>query len=209
MESLCTIGAIASKNASAFSSVSSRIASASGAEVKGPVATMTLRQSAGGRPAISRGDLDQGMLVQRVGDGGGKSVAIHRQRATGRHLVGVGARMISEPSRRISACSSPTALLAASSERNELEQTSSARPAVWCASVIRCGPHLVQHHAGAGLGDLPCGFRTGEAGADDMDGWEMVSVMGAGVARFLVDMQWRAARYDNARNEAGVIRIIA
>src|SRR4029453_17556424 len=48
-------------------------------------------------------------------------------------------RMISEPSRRISACSRPTALLAASSERNELEQTSSARPSVRCASVIRCG----------------------------------------------------------------------
>ena len=36
-----TIGAIASKNASALSSVSSRMASASGAEVRGPVATMT------------------------------------------------------------------------------------------------------------------------------------------------------------------------
>src|SRR5258707_12755973 len=47
--------------------------------------------------------------------------------------------MISEPRRRISACSSPTALLAASSERNELEQTSSARPSVRCASVIRPG----------------------------------------------------------------------
>src|SRR5450631_3194060 len=47
--------------------------------------------------------------------------------------------MISEPRRRISACSSPTALLAASSERNELEHTSSARPSVRCASVIRPG----------------------------------------------------------------------
>src|SRR5260370_13871235 len=47
--------------------------------------------------------------------------------------------MISEPSRRISACSSPTALLAASSERNELEHTSSARPSVRWASVIRPG----------------------------------------------------------------------
>src|SRR5258707_7508397 len=47
--------------------------------------------------------------------------------------------MISEPSRRISACSSPTALLAASSERKELEHTSSARPSVRWASVIRSG----------------------------------------------------------------------
>src|SRR6202000_2317053 len=49
------------------------------------------------------------------------------------------ARMISEPSRRISACSNPTALLAASSERNEFEHTSSARPSVRWASVIRPG----------------------------------------------------------------------
>ena len=91
MESLCTIGAMASKNASAFSSVSSRMASASGAEVRGPVATITLPQSAGGRPAISVAvDLDQGMLVQRLGHGGGKTVAIDRQRAAGGHLVGVG-----------------------------------------------------------------------------------------------------------------------
>ena len=67
------------------------MASASGAEVRGPVATMTLRQSAGGRPAISAAlDLDQGMVVQRLGDGGGKSVAVDRQRAAGRHLIGVG-----------------------------------------------------------------------------------------------------------------------
>src|SRR3954454_7288569 len=47
--------------------------------------------------------------------------------------------MMSEPSRRISACSSPTALLAASSERKEFEHTSSARPSVRCASVILTG----------------------------------------------------------------------
>src|SRR6202166_831126 len=47
--------------------------------------------------------------------------------------------MISEPSRRISACNSPTALLTASSERNELEHTSSASPSVRWASVIRPG----------------------------------------------------------------------
>ena len=67
------------------------MASASGAEVRGPVATMTLPQSAGGRPAISVAvDLDQRMVVQRLGDGGGKAVAVDRERAAGRHLVGVG-----------------------------------------------------------------------------------------------------------------------
>ena len=67
------------------------MASASGAEVRGPVATMTLRQSAGGRPSISaRSNLDQGMLIESLGDGRGKSVAVDCQRAAGRNLIGVG-----------------------------------------------------------------------------------------------------------------------
>ena len=56
------------------------------------------------------------------------------------------ARMTSEPSRRISSCSRPTALVSRSSERNELEQTSSARPSVLCAVGAAHRPHLVQHH---------------------------------------------------------------
>jgi hypothetical protein len=79
---------------------------------------------------------------------------------------------------RISACSRPTALLSASSERKELEQTSSARPSVLWASVPRTGPHFVQHDGNAGLRDLPGGFGTGEAAADD--------VMGAANARRLL-----------------------
>ena len=78
--------------------------------------------------------------------------------------------MISEPASRISACSSPTALVSASSERKELEQTSSARPSVLCASVPRNGPHFVQHDRHAGLRRLPGGFGAGEAAADDVDG---------------------------------------
>ena len=140
MESRCTIGAIASKNASAFSSVSSRMASASGAEVRGPVATMTLRQSAGGRPSISarrisiRGWSFSALVT--AAENPSRSTASAPPAGT---WLASAARMISEPSRRISACSRPTALLAASSERNELEQTSSARPSVRCASVIRSG----------------------------------------------------------------------
>ena len=41
--------------------------------------------------------------------------------------------MMTESNARISACSRPTALYSQSSERNELEQTSSARPSVWWA----------------------------------------------------------------------------
>ena len=82
---------MASKNASASSPVSVRIASASGGEVRGPVATMTLSQSAGGRPAISARSISiSGWSFERRGDRGGKAVAVDRQRAAGRHLVGVG-----------------------------------------------------------------------------------------------------------------------
>src|SRR3546814_8081775 len=45
-------------------------------------------------------------------------------------LVVSPAAMTSEPRRRISSCSRPTALFSASSLRKELEQTSSARPSV-------------------------------------------------------------------------------
>jgi len=31
-------------------------------------------------------------------------------------------------------------------------------------------PHLVQHHTDSGIGDLPGGFRAGEARADDVHG---------------------------------------
>src|SRR5262245_35922997 len=47
--------------------------------------------------------------------------------------------MISEPSRRISSCKSPTALCSLSSERKEFEQTSSASAAVLWAAVVRSG----------------------------------------------------------------------
>ena len=62
IESRWTIGAIASKKASAPSPVSAAIASASAGDVSGPVATMTLSQS-GGRQAgdLAALDRDQGM----------------------------------------------------------------------------------------------------------------------------------------------------
>ena len=44
-----------------------------------------------------------------------------------------------ESSARISACSRPTALYSQSSDRKEFEQTSSARPSVWWASVLTPG----------------------------------------------------------------------
>ena len=129
-----------------------RSASASAGEVRGPVATMTLSQSAGGS-----GDL----LAPRSRSADARSsAAVTAAEKPSRSTASAppagtwwasAARMISEPSRRISSCSRPTALVSRSSERNELEQTSSASPSVLCAAVVRTRPHLVQHdrHAAA------------------------------------------------------------
>ena len=81
---------MASKKASASSPVSARIASASAGEVRGPVATMTLSQSAGGSGDFLAADVDERLAFERRGDGGGKAVAVDRERAAGRHLIGVG-----------------------------------------------------------------------------------------------------------------------
>ena len=143
---------------------------ASAGEVSGPVATMTLSQSAGGRPATSpRAIVIERMRLEVPRDVGGEAVAVDRQRAARRQLVASPAAMISEPARRISSCSRPTALFSASSERKELEHTSSAS----AVGLVRLGPahgaHLVQHDRHAGLGDLPGGLAPGEPAADDMN----------------------------------------
>jgi hypothetical protein len=142
MESRCTIGRDrVEKGQRVFAGQLRMLHRRDRAEVRGPVAMMTLSQSSGGSRRFRPLERDQGMGLQRRRDGGGKSVAVDRERATGRHLVGTSAAcMISELSRRISACSRPTALLAAlSSERNELEQTSSAKLSVLWAAVPRSG----------------------------------------------------------------------
>src|SRR5437868_12036869 len=119
--------------------------------------------------------------------------------------------MISESSRRISACSKPTALLAASSERNELEHTSSARPSVRWASVIRAGRISCSTTRIPALATCQAASEPARPAptiwtvSDD----DLVPVMGTGVALF--DAQWNApwptcVEYDNARSEAGVIR---
>ena len=101
-------------------------------------ATITFSQLAGGRPQTSalRISIRGWSLSARVTAAENPSRSTASAPPAGTWLASA-ARMMSEPSRRISACNRPTALLAASSERNELEQTSSARPSVRCASVMR------------------------------------------------------------------------
>ena len=63
----------------------------SAGEVSGPVATITLAPVGGrqGGDFLAR-DGDARMIFQRLGHGRGKAVPVHRQRAAGRQLVGVG-----------------------------------------------------------------------------------------------------------------------
>jgi len=134
--SVWTMGAMASKKARLSSPVSSSTALDSAGEVRGPVDTITVSQSAGGRPATSPS-------TTRT-FGWPRSAAVTRSEKATRSTArappaGTWAAspeaMISELQRRISACSRPTALCSQSSDRNELEQTSSAKPPVWCAGV--------------------------------------------------------------------------
>ena len=204
MESLCTIGAIASKNASAFSSVSSRMASASGAEVSGPVATMTLPQSAGGRPAISARLISiRGWSFSALVTAAEKPSRSTASAPPAGTWLASAARMISEPSRRISACSRPTALLAASSERNELEQTSSARPSVRCASVIRSGRISCSTTGMPALATCQAASEPARPAPTIWTGSEedLVPVMATEVARFRA--QWNALQWIRQRPQRG------
>ncbi len=101
---------------------------------------MTLDQSAGGRPATSpRSTVISGCAESRrvtSAENTSRSTASAPPAGTS---ASAAAAIITLPSRRISQCSRPTALVSSSSERNEFEQTSSASPSVWCASVPRWG----------------------------------------------------------------------
>src|SRR5258708_2209780 len=102
--------------------------------------------------------------------------------------------MISESSRRISACNKPTALLAASSERNELEHTSSARPSVRWAWVIRPGRISWRTTRTPALATCQAASEPASPApticTDSEEG--LVPVMDTEVARFRA--QWNAAR---------------
>src|ERR1700678_1455107 len=79
-----------------------------------------------------------------------------------------------EPRARISRCRIPTALVEASSDRKEFEQTSSARWEGWCADVVRIGrissrntgtPELAACHAASEPARPPPMMWIGRMGA--------------------------------------------
>ena len=140
MDSRWTIGAMASKKARDSSPVISWMAAAKAAEVRGPVATITCSHSGGGSPATSpRSMRISGWHSSRLVISRAKPSRSTASAPPAGSLCLSPAARISEPQRRISSCSRPTALFTASSERKELEQTSSASCAVLWASVPRTG----------------------------------------------------------------------
>ena len=95
-------------------------------EVRGPVAMMTLSQSSGGTAISPRSSVISGWASSAAVTAAEKPSRSTASAPPAGTWLASAARMMSEPSRRISACSRPTALCSASSERKELEQTSSA-----------------------------------------------------------------------------------
>jgi hypothetical protein len=111
----------------------------SASEVSGPVATMTGDPSgAGMRVTSSRTTVMSGCEVSASVTRRRETIAVDGQRRARRHARASAARITSEPSRRISSLSRPTAL-SSLSPRNELLQTSSASPSVLCTAVGRTG----------------------------------------------------------------------
>src|SRR5262249_13944880 len=108
--------------------------------VGGRAPRVALSRAGGGGPAPSPGRIATGggSRAARVMGGERPSRSPAGPPPAGTWLASA-ARMISEPSRRISSCKSPTALCSLSSERNEFEQTSSASAALLWAAVVRNG----------------------------------------------------------------------
>ena len=122
-----------------------------------------------------RGDLfaddgDERMRVDRVGDRLREPLAIDGERGAGRHAIASAARMTSEPSRRISSFSRPTAL-SSLSPRKRVGADQLGEPIGLVHGGRTHRPHLVQDDAHAARRRLPGGFATGEPAADDVNHW--------------------------------------
>ena len=90
IDSRYAIGAMASKKASSASPVSAPMASARAGEVRGPVATMTWSHSVRRQPGdLAALDCDERVRFERRRDRVREAVAVDRERAAGRDLMGV------------------------------------------------------------------------------------------------------------------------
>ena len=167
IESRCTTGAMASKKARSASPGEAHGRGERG-RGEGPVATMTWSQSCGGARSPRRSSIS-GCAFDLRRHGGGKSLAVDRERACRPAPDASPARMISEPSRRISSCSSPDRAGGAviGAERVGADQFGE-RLRLVRSRADRA--HLVQHHHGTlccARSAMPLAAR--EAAADDVD----------------------------------------
>ena len=131
---------------------------------------MTLSQSSGGTVISPRSIVISGWRLQRRGHGGRKAVAVDRQRAAGRHLIGVGRLhdQRAEPAHFLVQQADGIVVLVVGAEGIGADQFGQAIGLVGGGFAL--WPHLVQGHRDAGFGELPGGFGTGQAAADNMNG---------------------------------------
>ncbi len=126
-----------------------------------------LRRQAGHLAAF---DGHERLGFQRGLNGGGKAVAIDRQRAAGRHLVLVGRAQDQgvQPPHLLVQQADGVGLGIVGAEGVGADQF--GQP----VGLVRLGrsqrPHLVQHDGQSPAGDLPSGLAAGETAADDVDG---------------------------------------
>ena len=115
-------------------------------------------------------DLDQRMRRQRLRDGRGKAVAIDRQRAAGRNLMGVGGPhdQRAEPPHFLMQQADGVGFPVVGAERVGAHQFGQAVGLVDLGAAHR--PHFVQHGRHAARRDLPRGLAAGEAAADNVNG---------------------------------------
>ena len=161
IESRCTIGAMASKKASASSPVSLRDrlgerGRGEGAGGDDDAVPVRGRQAATSSRRISI----SGWACKRRGDGGREAVAIDRQRAAGRHLIGVGGAhdQRAEPAHLLVQQADGVVLAVVGAERVGADELGQRVGLVGRGRAQRA--HLVQHDGHAARGDLPGGLAS-------------------------------------------------
>ena len=141
-------------------------------EVSGPVAMMTLSQFGRRHRDFAALERNQRLRRERRRYRCGKSVAVDRQRAAGRHLIGIGRphHQRAEPAHFRVQQADRVVVLVVGAERVRADELGVA------VGLVRGGrpqrPHLVQHDRHAGLRELPGSLGAGEAAADDVDGFQ-------------------------------------
>ena len=168
---------MASKKASESSPVFARIALARLSDVSGPVAMMTLDHASGGHPSTSpRSIVDQRMLLQRRRHVRRKTVAVHRQRRSGRNLVSIAHRndqaaraphlLVQQADRVVLPVVRPEGIRA-----HQLRQ-----PIGLVCIGFPHWPHFMQDHRNARIRRLPGRLGPGHSAADDVDRFDCHAV---------------------------------